>query len=71
MLLMDSADFSDVVSEIGNKWGTSVDGVADYHYNLSAHHADFWDMAKSPYINPSIAYGWRTPYYGVYGRGSW
>ena len=68
----DSADLSDAISEIGNKWGTSVRGVADYHYDLPAHHGWFEQMADSPYINPSIAaYGWKTSYYGVYGRGSW
>ena len=65
------ADASDFISGVGNKWGTDVDGIADYHYNIPAHHADFWGMAKSPYINPSITYGWSTPYYGVYGGGSW
>ena len=44
------ADFNDFVSGAGGKWGESVNGVADYYYDIPAHHAEFWKMVKNPYI---------------------
>ena len=65
------ADFSDFVSGVGGKWGFDVDGIADEHHNIPAHHAWFKQMINTSSIKRHIAYDWRTPYYGVYGRGSW